>query len=160
MQAKVQRLKTGPIQLREHAPTEKHAGSRSIKVAAPPLDSPCDGPATYPGDTKILVKSSTWSVVLLNKKKIHIHLSQVHYVWQVVKTPTIISNNPVFPVNSTGSDVTACSGHILEKFTVSWSVRKIPASWGSRTFITEFTGIRHVSTLQPDHSTQYPLDLF
>ena len=26
MQAKVQRLKTGPIQLREHTPTEKHAG--------------------------------------------------------------------------------------------------------------------------------------
>ena len=29
-----------------------------MKVAAPPLDSPCDGPITYPGDTKILVKSS------------------------------------------------------------------------------------------------------
>jgi len=27
-------------------------------VAAPPLDSPCDGPVTYPGDTKILIKSS------------------------------------------------------------------------------------------------------
>jgi hypothetical protein len=27
-------------------------------VAAPPLDSPCDGVVTYPGDTKILVKSS------------------------------------------------------------------------------------------------------
>jgi len=27
-------------------------------VATPPLDSPCDGPVTYPGDTKILVKSS------------------------------------------------------------------------------------------------------
>jgi len=27
-------------------------------VAAPPLDSPCDGLVTYPGDTKILVKSS------------------------------------------------------------------------------------------------------
>jgi hypothetical protein len=27
-------------------------------VAAPPLDSPCDGPVTYPGDTKILEKSS------------------------------------------------------------------------------------------------------
>ena len=55
MQAKVQRLKSGSIQLREHTRTEKHAG---IKVAAPPLDSPCDGPVTYPGDTKILVKSS------------------------------------------------------------------------------------------------------
>jgi len=27
-------------------------------VAAPPLDSPCEGSVTYPGDTKILVKSS------------------------------------------------------------------------------------------------------
>jgi len=27
-------------------------------VASPPLDLPCDGPVTYPGDTKILVKSS------------------------------------------------------------------------------------------------------
>jgi len=35
-----------------------------------------------------------WSVVLLNKK--HILLSQVYCVWQVVKTPTIVSNNPVF----------------------------------------------------------------
>jgi len=27
-------------------------------VAASPLDSPCNGPVIYPGDTKILVKSS------------------------------------------------------------------------------------------------------
>jgi len=27
-------------------------------VAAPPLDSLCDRPVTYPGDTEILVKSS------------------------------------------------------------------------------------------------------
>ena len=27
-------------------------------MATPPLDLPCDGPVTYPGDTKILVKSS------------------------------------------------------------------------------------------------------
>ena len=33
-------------------------------------------------------------VVLLNKK-IHILLSLAHFAWQVVKTPTIISNNPV-----------------------------------------------------------------
>jgi len=26
VQAKVRRLKTGPMQLREHTPTEKHAG--------------------------------------------------------------------------------------------------------------------------------------
>ena len=31
-------------------------------MGAPPLDSPCDRPVTYPGDTKILVKSSKgWS---------------------------------------------------------------------------------------------------
>jgi hypothetical protein len=29
-----------------------------MKVAAPPLDSPCDRPETYPGDSKILIKSS------------------------------------------------------------------------------------------------------
>jgi len=27
-------------------------------VAAPPLGSPCGGPVTYPGDTKMLIKSS------------------------------------------------------------------------------------------------------
>ena len=44
----------------------------------------------------ILVRyvTKTWSVVLLNKKT-HILLSQVYCVWQVVKTPTVISNNPV-----------------------------------------------------------------
>jgi len=39
--------------------------------------------------------TKTWGIVLLNKKK-HILLSEVYYVWQVVKTPIIISNNPVF----------------------------------------------------------------
>jgi len=39
--------------------------------------------------------TKTWSVVLLNKKK-HILLPQVYCVGQVVKTPTIISNNPVY----------------------------------------------------------------
>jgi hypothetical protein len=38
--------------------------------------------------------TKTWSVVLLNKKK-YILLSQVYCVWQVVKTPTVILNNPV-----------------------------------------------------------------
>jgi hypothetical protein len=37
----------------------------------------------------------TWSDVLLNKK-IHILLSQAYCVRQVVKTPTIIFNNPVY----------------------------------------------------------------
>ena len=35
-------------------PCRKACRSRGIKVAAPPLDSPCDGPVTYSGDTKIL----------------------------------------------------------------------------------------------------------
>ena len=39
-------------------PYRKACRSRGIKVAAPPLDSTCDGPVTYPGDTKIQVKSS------------------------------------------------------------------------------------------------------
>ena len=39
-------------------PYRKACRSRDINVAAPPLDSSCDGPVTYSGDTKILVKSS------------------------------------------------------------------------------------------------------
>jgi len=39
--------------------------------------------------------TKTWSVALLNKKT-QILLSQVYCVEQVVKTPTFISNNPVF----------------------------------------------------------------
>jgi hypothetical protein len=42
-----------------------------------------------------------WSLVLLNNK-IHIPLSQVYCVWQVVKTPTVILNNPVFLHNNGG----------------------------------------------------------
>ena len=38
--------------------------------------------------------TKTWIVVLLNKK-IHILLSQVYCVRQVVKTPTVIFNNSV-----------------------------------------------------------------
>jgi hypothetical protein len=48
---------------------------------------------TYRAPIKYVTK--TWSVVLLNKEKIHILLYQVYCVWQVVKTPTILSNNPV-----------------------------------------------------------------
>jgi len=36
----------------------KACRSRGIKVAAPSLDSHCDGPVTYPGDIKTLIKSS------------------------------------------------------------------------------------------------------
>ena len=39
--------------------------------------------------------TKTWSVVLLNKK-IHILLSEVYCVWQVVKTPTVILSNSVY----------------------------------------------------------------
>jgi len=39
-------------------PYRKACRSRGIKVVAPPLDSPCDRMVTYPGDTKILTKSS------------------------------------------------------------------------------------------------------
>jgi len=38
--------------------------------------------------------TKTWSVILLDKKT-YTFLSQVYCVGQVVKTPTIISNNPV-----------------------------------------------------------------
>jgi hypothetical protein len=48
--------------------------------------------------TPVRYVTKTWIVVLLNKK-IHILLSQVHCVWQVVKTPTIIFNNPVCSPN-------------------------------------------------------------
>jgi hypothetical protein len=48
---------------------------------------------TYRAPVRYVTK--TWSVVLLNENK-HILLSQVYCVWQVVKTPTIILNNPVF----------------------------------------------------------------
>ena len=41
-------------------------------------------------------KPDPWRNPIERNKKIHIVLSQVYCVWQVVKTPTIISNNPVF----------------------------------------------------------------
>jgi hypothetical protein len=37
-------------------PYRKACRSRGIKVAAPPLDSPCDGPVTYPGDKKKILE--------------------------------------------------------------------------------------------------------
>jgi len=58
VQAKVQRLKNWAHSAKGAHPYRKACRSRGIMVAAPPLDSPCDGPVTYPGDTKILVKSS------------------------------------------------------------------------------------------------------
>jgi len=52
---------------------------------------------TYRAPVRYVTK--TWNVVLLNKK-IHILLSQAYCVRQVVKTPTIILNSPVFLSNS------------------------------------------------------------
>jgi len=49
---------------------------------------------TYRAPVSYVTK--TWSVIL--NKKIHILLSQVYCVWQVVKTPTITLNNPVYSV--------------------------------------------------------------
>jgi len=66
-------------------------------VAAPPLESPCDGPVTYPGDTKILINSSkgrsgpTWNVrgtaekteelrTKLLKRKIDIAITTQHNI--------------------------------------------------------------------------------
>ena len=46
-----------PFRLRNTHPYRKACRSRGIKVAAPLLDSPCDRPVTYPGDSKTLVKS-------------------------------------------------------------------------------------------------------
>jgi hypothetical protein len=34
-------------------------------MAAPPLDSPCDGPVTYPGDINTLIKSSKGKAYIL-----------------------------------------------------------------------------------------------
>ena len=48
---------------------------------------------TYREPVRCVTK--TWNVVVLNKKT-GILLSQVYCVWQVVKTPTIILNNPVY----------------------------------------------------------------
>ena len=41
-------------------------------------------------------KPDPWPKPIERNKKIHILLSQVYCVWQVVKTPTIISNNTVY----------------------------------------------------------------
>jgi len=40
-------------------PYRKACRSRGIKVAAPPLDSPCDGPVTYPGNNKAILEKSS-----------------------------------------------------------------------------------------------------
>ena len=59
---------------------------------------------TYRAPVRYVTK--TWSVVLLNKK-IHILLSQVYCVRKVVKTPTIILNNPVLREVGRAKDLSA-----------------------------------------------------
>ena len=44
-------------------------------------------------------KPDPWRSRIERNKKIHILLSQVYCVWQVVKTPTFISNNSVYCVS-------------------------------------------------------------
>ena len=67
-------------------PYRKACRSRGMKVAAPPLDSPCDGPVTYPGYIKTLIKSSkgrsgptlhmTTRLGLTDKKEFPLNISQ------------------------------------------------------------------------------------
>ena len=59
----------------------------------------------------------------------------MYCVWQVVRTPTVILNNPVF---------TAWSRVLLEKLTGSQLVKEFPAFYGIRTVITAFTGAPHL----------------
>ena len=55
--------------------------------------------------------TKTWGVALLNLKKKTYTASQVYCVWQVVKTPTIILNNPVL-----GGNIFPCH----HKFYMDW----------------------------------------
>ena len=56
-------------------------------MATPPLDSPCDGPVTYPGDTKILVKSSKErSGPTLNQINIHTNKAPYSHRTNAIKT--------------------------------------------------------------------------
>jgi hypothetical protein len=63
MQLKLQQTGEGAGESPPHSakrahPYRKAYRSRGINVAAPPLDSPCDGLVTYPGNIKTLIKSS------------------------------------------------------------------------------------------------------
>jgi hypothetical protein len=55
--AKIQCLKTGPIQLRKHTPTEKHAGLDASRWQPHPRFT-CNGPVTCTVFIKTLTKSS------------------------------------------------------------------------------------------------------
>jgi len=79
---------------------------------------------TYRAPVRYVTK--TWSVVLLNKKKIHILLSQEYCVWQVVKTLTIILNNHVYYRLK----------HNIRTSTQSWNISYIKATcFGCKTAI-------------------------
>jgi len=63
-------------------PYRKACRSSGIKVAAPPVDSPCGGPVTYPRETKILVKSSKGrSGPTLNNTTIQLKSSLMQHVF-------------------------------------------------------------------------------
>lgn len=49
-------IEWGAQRLREHTPTEKHAGPRGMEVAAPPLDLPSYRPVTYTGELIVYSK--------------------------------------------------------------------------------------------------------
>jgi hypothetical protein len=88
-------MKLVPPSAKGAHPYRKACRSRGIKVAAPPLDSHCDRPVTYPGDNKILIKSSKGrSGPTLNTIFIitHIKIPYVTAVKQVsdFKTPIIL----------------------------------------------------------------------
>jgi hypothetical protein len=71
--------------------------------------------------TPISYVTKTWSVVLLNRKT-HVLLSQVYCVWQVVKTPTFILNNPVFRKTQ--------NGNLLKLITLLWFYWQLPPREG------------------------------
>jgi len=86
-------------------------------LATPPLDSLCDGPVTYPGDIKILLKSSKGrSGPTLNTKT----------------RMTSYLLTPWFSV-------------LLQKLTLLKGVKKLPAFHGTRRFINALTSVRHTS---------------
>ena len=64
----------------------------------------------------------------------------MYCVWQVVKTPTIISNNPVLTYL-----LTPWSRVLLEKLTSCQLVKNFPAFYGTRRFIAAFTSASHLS---------------
>ena len=71
---------------------------------------------SVPGYVRYVTK--TWSIFVLSNKNGHILLSQVYCVWQVVKTPTIISNNPVYIYKFiTQKNIYIC---IRRRFVINW----------------------------------------